>query len=51
MSDDARIQLIRDLLSEFTNYPCTEPEFTINDHMFLDFEFWGALLTIIDWNK
>lgn len=43
--EDPRIDAIRSLLREFTNYP--EPNWSITDHMFLDFEFWGRLTDIL----
>lgn len=45
-SDTENLQAIRDLLGEFTTYP--EPNWSITDHMFLDFEFWGRLTAILD---
>lgn len=39
---------IRDLLSEFTSYPSEGRSFSIDDHQFLDSEFWDRLLDIIE---
>ena len=45
-ADDTRGR-IKNLLSEFSTYPCSPNSFSINDHQFVDFEFWPRLVSIL----
>ncbi|SDQ05104.1 hypothetical protein [Leucobacter chromiiresistens] len=43
------IEQLRALLAEFTDYEPGVPKcLTITDHQFLDLEFWGRLIHIIE---
>jgi len=44
---------LEELLEQFTNYePGMESyEFSIDDHMFLDYQFWNILINILKENQ